>query len=276
MEGINNKLWGPVYWRMFHYVTLSYPIKPKDENKKFIKNFFTEIVPNILPCPLCRNHYKENLKLNPLNDDILELKLKLVIWLINMHNYVNIQLGKSEISIEESLIMLFLPIELDNKCEEEENNNKYNQKYLENTFISLVDTDDLIIDINKIISEKEEDIENENILIMQENAKKEKIKELYEKKNLLNHETKRNYEKKKEQFDANMQEIKNKLNLQVNILQVNKGDNKGDNKDENINQQFIDINKIIEKMFALINTQKNNKNRYLMYTAFETICLLFV
>ena len=193
MEGINNKLWGPVYWRMFHYMTLSYPIKPKEENKNIVKNFFTEIVPNILPCPICRNHYKENLKLNPLNDDILELKLKLVIWLINMHNYVNKQLGKNEISIEDSLISLFHPIEL---YEDEENNeltDKYNQKYLANTFINFINNDNFIIDINEIFLEKEEDVKNEYILKNQENEKNEKIKKLYEENNLLNYETKQNY-----------------------------------------------------------------------------------
>jgi hypothetical protein len=251
-------------------MTLSYPIKPKEENKNIVKNFFTEIVPNILPCPLCRNHYKENLKLNPLNDNILELKLKLVIWLINMHNYVNKQLGKNEISIEDSLVSLFYPIELYNDEDNNDSNkltDKYDKKYLEITFNNLIDTNNLIIDVNEIILEKEEDIKNENILKIQENEKKEKIKKLYEENNLLNDETKKNYEKKKDQFNNNIQEIKKQINLPT------------DNGIKNVEitkQHFIDINKIIEKMVVLINNQKNNKNRYLMYTAFETMCLLFV
>jgi hypothetical protein len=83
----------------------------------------------------------------------------------------------------------------------------------------------------------------------------------------LNDETKKNYEKKKDQFNNNIQEIKKQINLPT------------DNGIKNVEitkQHFIDINKIIEKMVVLINNQKNNKNRYLMYTAFETMCLLFV
>lgn len=269
MEGINNKLWGPVYWRMFHYVTLTYPINPTDENKKTIKNFFTEIVPKILPCPLCRNHFKENLIMNPLTDNILEYKLKLVLWLFKMHNYVNKQLGKNEISIEDSLVMLFSPIELyDDKDELEiQNKDKYNATYLENTYKNLTNADQFIVDIENVMIDKEDEIKNKKILEESETAKKQKILELYEKNNLINEETKKNYEKKKEKFNNNIQEIKNKINLpQMNqVKEVFLED-----------QKNIDIQKIISKILILINNQKSDKNKYLMYTAFETICLLFV
>jgi hypothetical protein len=267
MEGINNKIWGPIYWRMFHYMTLTYPINPTEENKNVVKTFFTEIVPNILPCPLCRNHFKENLKINPLTNDILEYKLKLVLWLSKMHNYVNKQLGKNEISIEDSLVMLFSPIELYEDEEEEDNNSKYNKEYLENTYKNLINTNNFIIDIDAIMDDKEEEIKNKKILEESENTKKNKIFKLYEKNNLINEETKKNYDKKKEDFDNNIKEIKNKINLP---------------KIENIKevfieeQKYVNIEKIILKMEILINKQKGKKNKYLMYTAFETICLLFI
>lgn len=268
MEGINNKIWGPVYWRMFHYITLTYPTKPKEENKLFIKNFFTEIIPNILPCPICRNHYKENLTINPLTDDILEIKLKLVIWLINMHNYVNKQLNKEELTIEDALVSMFLPINLNLNLPEEDNlNDKYNKNYLENTFVNLIYPESFIYNINEIYNQKEEDLKNEKILEEQENKKKEYLKNLYEKDNLINGQTKKNYEKKKEEFNKIIEEIKNKINLPK------------DNGIKNVEitlQENIDINKIIDKMCLLINNQKSNQNRYLIYTAFETLCLLFI
>lgn len=270
MEGINNKIWGPIYWRMFHYVTLTYPIKPQEDNKMFIKHFFTKIIPNILPCPLCRNHYRENLNINPLTNDILEIKLKLVIWLINMHNYVNKQLNKQEMTIEDALVDMFIPIDINMNIsvnQEENLDNKYNKNYLEKTFINLLYSENFIYNISEIYNQKEEELNNEKILEEQDNKKRKYIKDLYAKNNLINEQTKKNYEKKKEDFDIIIQQIKNKINLPK------------DNGVKNVAitlQENIDVNKIIDKMYILINNQKTNQNRYLIYTAFETLCLLFV
>jgi len=83
-----------------HIVTIGYSPFPTEEEKKGVINFF-ESLQYMIPCPICKEHYKENFKNSPLTDEIVEDKQKLIRWLFNMHNLINKQLGKSEISWRE-------------------------------------------------------------------------------------------------------------------------------------------------------------------------------
>ena len=87
MAGPN--VWGPHGWKFIHYITLGYPDNPTDEDKKTYYNFFT-ILNKVVPCPICGNHYKQNLIKHPLDSDALSSKMKLIAWGIAMHNEVNI------------------------------------------------------------------------------------------------------------------------------------------------------------------------------------------
>lgn len=98
------EVWGPHVWIFLHSVTLSYPKNPSETDKQNIKNFFI-VVPEILPCPKCRNHFRGHYSENPLTDEILSSKEKLVKWLISIHNSVNKMNGKPEMSYESVLNM---------------------------------------------------------------------------------------------------------------------------------------------------------------------------
>jgi hypothetical protein len=234
MEGISNAVWGPVYWKMFHYVTLSYPLSPLPIHMEKIKYFFCELVPYILPCHICRNHYRKNLELNPLTDDILKIKFKLVIWLLDMHNYVNKQLGKNQISYEDALVSLFFSESLKMKENNEVNKEHYEKKkelYDKNKFRELFEktsyipfNDDLILNIDDVIKHKEKELENENINI----NKTEKI-------------------------------VKNE---NISDIQL-------------IGQKTINMNIIMDKILNHINSCDNDREKYLIYTGFETICFIF-
>ena len=80
--------WGPHVWQALHYITLGYPEKPTEDQKKKYKNFFV-LLKDTLPCYVCANHYGENLKKMPLTDKDLKNKESLIKWLINFHNIVN-------------------------------------------------------------------------------------------------------------------------------------------------------------------------------------------
>lgn len=90
--GISPTLWGREAWIFIHYVALSYI--PSEENEKKYLVFF-ESLPNILPCPVCGNHFLENMKKNPPK---LNSSKELFRWTVDMHNLVNEKNGKKKIS----------------------------------------------------------------------------------------------------------------------------------------------------------------------------------
>jgi hypothetical protein len=64
-----------------------------------MKAFYESMV-DVLPCPICRNHYEQNLEEMPLGD-ALKSRVELIKWVFEMHNRINVQLGKREFTFEE-------------------------------------------------------------------------------------------------------------------------------------------------------------------------------
>lgn len=93
------EVWGPVFWATLHIVALAYPDSPSYAEKKAAKEFYTSMA-HLLPCPICRGHYTEILKAMPV-DTWLDKRTTLVEWVHSVHNAVNKQLGKPEISLTE-------------------------------------------------------------------------------------------------------------------------------------------------------------------------------
>lgn len=95
---MNQNIWGPNLWFSLHTMTFTYPLKPKEEDKKNTKIFFHSLQYTI-PCSLCRKNYIRHLKESPI-DEHLESRKKLVFWLIDIHNMVNGETGKKQLSYE--------------------------------------------------------------------------------------------------------------------------------------------------------------------------------
>ncbi len=93
---MNQNVWGPHTWFFLHSVTFNYPFKPTAEDKLHIKQFFKEIE-DILPCSVCRRHYKQHLKNKPIKCGD---RKELAYWLIDLHNIVNIQEHKPTLSYQ--------------------------------------------------------------------------------------------------------------------------------------------------------------------------------
>jgi hypothetical protein len=100
--GLGPDVWGPHGWKFIHFISLGYPRKPTDDDKNNYKIFFN-MIPNILPCSICSNHFKENLIKHPLTDDIMNDRIKLLNWSIDMHNEVNIINNKPIIDYDQGL-----------------------------------------------------------------------------------------------------------------------------------------------------------------------------
>ena len=91
------KVWGSHAWIFLHTITLNYPDEPTKFDKENYKNFF-ENLSHVIPCEVCKNHYKQNIKKYPIQ---LESKETLTRWLHKIHNIVNIKNGVEEFSYDE-------------------------------------------------------------------------------------------------------------------------------------------------------------------------------
>ena len=77
--------WGRHAWQFLHAATFSYPDTPSLAQKDSTRQFFLNLG-NVLPCPVCRGHYNENIKKRP---PVVKDRESLSRWLVDIHNEVN-------------------------------------------------------------------------------------------------------------------------------------------------------------------------------------------
>jgi hypothetical protein len=94
-------VWGPIFWNAMHIVSLGYPVTPTDADKDAARSFFKSLTV-VLPCPVCREHYKKHLSETSL-DEAVQSKGQLIHWVWDLHNRVNEMLGKPTITIDRFL-----------------------------------------------------------------------------------------------------------------------------------------------------------------------------
>ena len=101
MLKIPPSVWGPFFWHTMHIIAIGYPIKPTYGDKHAAKEFF-ESLQFLIPCQLCREHYKTYLKSMPVTPH-LDRREDLFRWTINLHNEVNAKLEKPKVTEAESI-----------------------------------------------------------------------------------------------------------------------------------------------------------------------------
>ena len=94
-------VWGPFFWHTIHIVALGYSKNPTYTDKRCAKEFY-ESLAFLIPCPICREHYKEHIISSPINT-FLDSRTDLIKWTIDIHNKVNKITGKPEWTLEEVL-----------------------------------------------------------------------------------------------------------------------------------------------------------------------------
>ena len=72
---------------MGHIVAIGYSKHPTYTDKKCAKEFF-ESLTFLIPCSVCREHYKEHLSSKPITP-FLDSREDLLKWTIDIHNKVN-------------------------------------------------------------------------------------------------------------------------------------------------------------------------------------------
>tara|TARA_Y100001935_G_scaffold254190_2_gene262404 strand:- start:1482 stop:1883 length:402 start_codon:yes stop_codon:yes gene_type:complete len=90
-------IWGSHAWLFLHTVTLNYPDEPTRFDKENYKHFF-ENLGHVIPCEVCKDHYKQNIRKYPIQ---LDSKESLTKWLHHIHNLVNIKNGKDEFKYDD-------------------------------------------------------------------------------------------------------------------------------------------------------------------------------
>jgi hypothetical protein len=95
---MNQNIWGPHLWFSLHSISFNYPLKPTIEDKNNYKNFFLNLQ-EVIPCSVCKKNYKRHLNEHPIQD-YLDNRKSLVYWLIDMHNMVNVEIGKKLFSYD--------------------------------------------------------------------------------------------------------------------------------------------------------------------------------
>ena len=101
--GISPKRWGREGWKFIHYVALTYPSKPTEQDKaKYLK--FFESLQDVLPCEICAAHFRQNMKEYPIK---MGSNRELFNWTVDIHNIVNKQNGKKILTYDEAFDELF-------------------------------------------------------------------------------------------------------------------------------------------------------------------------
>jgi hypothetical protein len=161
----NQKKWGPHVWEYLHSATLSYSNKPSIEEQNAIKNLIMGLE-YTLPCTDCRNNFKKHISNTPLSDSILLSKNKLIKWLIDLHNSINVELGKPVRKYNDMILLH----ELRCGCKRSEAADKYRNKIIDkikkmedNNICKLVDNDVHIYKLSDINQNKFETIETINL-----------------------------------------------------------------------------------------------------------------
>ena len=100
-KNIKPRVWGSHGWKFMHFVALGYPVSPTSEEQTQYKTFF-ESLQHVLPCETCAHNYTQHLQQLSL-DDSLGSQKDLFAWTVNMHNLVNKELGKPQLTVEQAL-----------------------------------------------------------------------------------------------------------------------------------------------------------------------------
>lgn len=100
-EVIRPTSWGRCAWTLLHCVSFAYPLAPTTEEKENTLKFVHGLR-DVLPCPTCKEDFKEMLRVNPLERH-LNSREAFARWTNGVHNQVNEKLGKPLVSFEESV-----------------------------------------------------------------------------------------------------------------------------------------------------------------------------
>ena len=94
-------IWGPHYWFFLHTVAESYPISPNDVTKRKYYDLITNM-PLFIPDADIGDKFSRMIDKYPVSP-YLDNRDSFVRWVHFIHNKINVQLGKEELSLPMAL-----------------------------------------------------------------------------------------------------------------------------------------------------------------------------
>lgn len=91
-------VWGPAMWQVLHTLAHDYNHDPNPKERNAMHAFLVSLTV-LLPCPSCREHYKAYMEQNLL-DNALQNRESLEMWVLQLHNSVNLRIGKPTYTYE--------------------------------------------------------------------------------------------------------------------------------------------------------------------------------
>ena len=90
--------WGSHTWRMLHTCAVNYPQSPDHDTISTMVSYLRSLF-IIIPCKNCSDHYKSYIDANEYRlYSICSSRESLFNFIVDIHNWVNTRLGKSEFS----------------------------------------------------------------------------------------------------------------------------------------------------------------------------------
>ena len=93
------EVWGPQFWYILHIISFEYPLNPTEYDKRIYHDFYTSLK-DVIPCEMCKKHYRNHIHKYPLTPH-LDTRDTLIKWVIQVHNFVNASIGKPIMTIEQ-------------------------------------------------------------------------------------------------------------------------------------------------------------------------------
>ena len=92
--------WGEHLWAFIHTICI---VDDEHNNYKYHKTVIDKLhgILDVLPCPKCRDTYSYHLQ--RLEHIDLNKSMELFYWSVDLHNAVNVKLGKRKISMDEAI-----------------------------------------------------------------------------------------------------------------------------------------------------------------------------
>lgn len=94
-------VWGPALWKVIHLAPLIID-STETELKTHSYKALMSCLQIVLPCPICRVHFRKNLP-KIIIDDYIHSPRGLFLWSVAMHNEVNASLDKKIYTVDEAL-----------------------------------------------------------------------------------------------------------------------------------------------------------------------------